>query len=256
MRANSRTVARRSFTRNCGGQFDFNDQRPADSLLPVDQRPTHARYVVMAFVCAICFLTYFDRVCICGAAADRSRSAHHRRADGSHFSAFWLAYALFEMPGGRMGQRLAPAARSPASCLSGRFSRRVRLGDWLLHIARLSISFAPARRAFPNIARVQSRWLPETPRRTCQRPALASHAMGRRPFAAPFWKAHSPVRFERLSLHDRRNRQSFIRWQTWRRGAGFLASGMVGLIWVVFFYPWFRDDPAKHTWVNEGPNSP
>ena len=43
-----------------------------DALGPLEyevdppRRPTHVRYGVMAFLCALSFLTYFDRVCIVG----------------------------------------------------------------------------------------------------------------------------------------------------------------------------------------------
>src|SRR4029453_1463140 len=35
----------------------------------------------------------------------------------------------------------------------------------------------------------------------------------------------------------------------WRMG--FWASGILGLVWVALFYPWFRDDPAQKPSVNE-----
>ena len=34
----------------------------------------------------------------------------------------------------------------------------------------------------------------------------------------------------------------------WR--LGFLAAGLVGVIWCIAFYPWFRNDPASHKGVN------
>src|SRR4051812_46037024 len=37
------------------------------------QRPTRVRYPVMAFLCALSFLTYFDRVCISRAQGDIHR---------------------------------------------------------------------------------------------------------------------------------------------------------------------------------------
>ena len=98
-----------------------------DSLPPLDQRPTRVRYTVMAFVCVLSFLTYFDRVCIMRAQRLIEFDLHITHAQmGIIFGAFWLAYALFEMPGGWMGDRFGAEARSLASCSHGRCSPRFR----------------------------------------------------------------------------------------------------------------------------------
>src|SRR4051812_13114391 len=68
--------------------------------------PSHVRWTVMAFLCALAFLTYFDRFCIVRAQQDIQRDL---RIDdpqmGWILGAFWLAYALFEIPGGWLGDR-------------------------------------------------------------------------------------------------------------------------------------------------------
>src|SRR6516162_9896310 len=70
------------------------------------QRPTNVRFGVLAFACSLSLLTYLDRVCI-------SQVGDLIREDldlkplqmGFIFSAFIAGYALFEIPGGWMGDR-------------------------------------------------------------------------------------------------------------------------------------------------------
>src|SRR5262249_32240896 len=84
---------------------------PASTLRPdVSMSPaTRARYGVIGFAITLAVVTYIDRVCI-------SKSADLMMTDlgltkdqmGYAFSAFAWAYALFEIPGGWLGDRLGP----------------------------------------------------------------------------------------------------------------------------------------------------
>jgi MFS family permease len=70
------------------------------------QRPTRARYVVIAFMVALAMVTYLDRSCI-GAmkqhiAADFSLDDAQM---GWVFTSFILAYAIFEIPTARWADR-------------------------------------------------------------------------------------------------------------------------------------------------------
>src|SRR2546422_8714432 len=83
-----------------------------DALGPLEyevdppRRPTHVRYGVMAFLCALSFLTYFDRVCIVRAQGDIQRDLGLSDTQmGTVLGAFWFAYALFESPVGWWGDR-------------------------------------------------------------------------------------------------------------------------------------------------------
>ena len=75
-------------------------------LIEFIQRPTRARYGVVAFLCGLTFILYLDRVCI-GQAALRSfagaRSVGPRL--GLVFAAFTVAYGLFEVVTGHWGDR-------------------------------------------------------------------------------------------------------------------------------------------------------
>ncbi|HZK82715.1 MAG TPA: MFS transporter, partial [Humisphaera sp.] len=136
-----------------------------DPLPPLDQRPTRVRYTVMAFVCVLSFLTYFDRVCIMRAQRLIENDLHITHAQmGIIFGAFWLAYALFEMPGGWMGDRFG--ARSTLTRVVLAWSLFTALsGSATGFLSLLTYRFlfgVGEAGAFPNIARVQQRWLPAT----------------------------------------------------------------------------------------------
>ncbi|MDB5322598.1 MAG: sauU 2, partial [Phycisphaerales bacterium] len=68
--------------------------------------PSRTRYGVMAFLCVLSFLTYFDRVCIVRAQGDIQSDLHLTDGQfGLILGAFWFAYALFEIPSGFLGDR-------------------------------------------------------------------------------------------------------------------------------------------------------
>src|SRR4051812_44168131 len=81
---------------------------------------------------------------------------------GVIFGAFWLAYALFEIPGGWMGDRIGARftmtrivlAWSLFTALTG-----LATGFYSLLLYRFLFGAGEAG-AFPNMARIQSRWLP------------------------------------------------------------------------------------------------
>src|SRR5437867_13395388 len=67
---------------------------------------TRIRVRVMALLCVLSFLTYYDRQCI--VRAQESIQASLKIDDeqmGLVLGAFWLAYALFDIPGGWLGDR-------------------------------------------------------------------------------------------------------------------------------------------------------
>ena len=77
--------------------------------------PTRIRYRVMAFLLALSFLTYFDRVCIMRVQADIQAELH---IDDGGVAAvvrhFGLAYAIFEIPAGWLGDRFGEAGLAVA----------------------------------------------------------------------------------------------------------------------------------------------
>lgn len=212
------------------------------------------RYIALAFLCALSFLTYFDRVCIVRAQGDIQRDLQISDPRmGLVLGAFWLAYAIFEIPSGWMGDRQGSRktltrivlAWSAFTALSG-----AAVGFSSLIACRFLFGIGEAG-AYPNIARIQSRWLPERNR---------ARAGGLIWLVARWGGAFSGVilgsLFRALSSHGFRRFlagmpgvRSFAGISPWR--LGFFVSGLVGFTWCLLFYPWFRDDPAQKPSVNE-----
>src|SRR5262245_55866172 len=118
---------------------------------------------MMALLSALAFLTYFDRVCIMRAQEEIESDLGISHAQmGIVLGAFWLAYALFELPGGWLGDRFGTRptltrivlAWSLFTALSGSAT-----GFVSLLVSRLLFGVGEAG-AFPNMARAQERWLP------------------------------------------------------------------------------------------------
>ena len=192
---------------------------------------SRARFGVLAFGVALAGVTYLDRVCISVTAKQIMRELSLSEVQMSFvFSAFTLAYAIFEIPTGCWGDRIGPrrvltrivlwwstftaltaAAFSYPSLLAVRFLFGVgEAGAW------------------PNVAKAFSRWFPTSERGTAQGIFFmgAHFAGGMTPLLVAAMLAHLP----------------------WR--AVFVIFGMVGVVWTAAWNRWFRDDPAEHPSVN------
>ncbi|HVY95079.1 MAG TPA: MFS transporter, partial [Bryobacteraceae bacterium] len=67
------------------------------------------RHGVVGFAVALSMITYIDRVALSNARKQVATSLHLSDAEmGLVFTAFAVAYALFEIPSGFMGDRLGP----------------------------------------------------------------------------------------------------------------------------------------------------
>src|SRR5262245_1874293 len=72
-------------------------------------QPTHTRYWVIAFAIILAVIQYIDRVCISQAMPDIARDLKLTDTQkGAIYSAFGLAYALFEIPTGWLGDKIGP----------------------------------------------------------------------------------------------------------------------------------------------------
>lgn len=227
----------------------FPSPRPNTSD-PAGALPTRRRYVVLAFLCVLSFLTYFDRVCIMRAQADVQKDLHISDGQmGLIFGAFWLAYALFEIPGGWLGDRYGSRltltrivlAWSLFTALSGSAT------GFLSLLAYRFLFGAGEAGAYPNMARVQAHWLPARTR---------AWAGGLLWLLARWGGAFAPLVFGALlRLFDSAGFRDLLAavhlpadLSAWR--VAFWAAGLVGAVWCVAFVVWFRDDPASVPSVN------
>src|SRR2546423_10733171 len=73
----------------------------------VNTAPTQTRRTVRWLIFSLAVITYMDRLCIAGAARDISRDFNLSPTRlGYVFSAFALAYAVFEIPSGWLGDHI------------------------------------------------------------------------------------------------------------------------------------------------------
>ena len=192
---------------------------------------TNVRYRVlwMAFLLAI--VTFLDRVCI-------SIAAPYMMADlgltmvqmGLVFSAFTLAYSLFEVPSGWLGDVLGPR-RVLTRIVLWWSAFTMLTGAAQGYRSLLSIRFlfgAGEAGAFPNAVRSFSQWFPARERGKANGVLFFGSRLGGA-LTAPM----------ALALI-----------QVWGWRASFVAFGCVGVVWAAAWFWTYRDRPADHPGVN------
>ena len=194
--------------------------------------PTKARHVVTAFAVTLAVITYIDRVGI-SVAVPLIRDELHLSsiAMGWALSAFGWAYAAFEIPGGWLGDRIGPRRVLMRIVLWWSFFTAATgwvWNAWSLVIIR-GLFGAGEAGAFPNMTRMFTTWLPKKDRERAQ--AILW-------FATRLSGAFTPLLVAQLILVI-----------SWRRT--FELFGVIGAIWAVLFYRWYRDSPAEHPSVNQ-----
>ena len=192
---------------------------------------THVRYRVVAFTVTLAAVTYLDRVCIGIVAPSIMRDLKLSAIQMSYvFSAFTLAYAIFEIPTAWWADRVG--------------SRRVltRIVFWwsaftmataaaFNYPVLLAVRFlfgAGEAGAWPNAARVFTRWVPMRERGRAQGVFFAgAHLCG----------GLTPILVVYLT--------TFLPWR-----AVFVLFGCVGAVWATGWWWWFRDEPRDHPAVS------
>ena len=126
--------------------------------------PSRARHGVIVFAVLLGIIHYIDRVCI-------SKARPHIQADlslddtqmGLVFSAFTLAYALFEIPGGWLGDKWGPRRVLLRIVMFWSFFTAATGYAWnqaSMMVCRFLFGAGEAG-GFPNIAKMFSVWLPQ-----------------------------------------------------------------------------------------------
>ncbi|HEX2454169.1 MAG TPA: MFS transporter [Vicinamibacterales bacterium] len=192
---------------------------------------SRSRFTLLHLTFALSIITFIDRVCIASAAPSiRTELGLSAVQIGWIFSAFTFAYALFEIPSGWLGDRFGPrkvlmrivlwwSAFTMATGITWNFAS--------LATARFLFGAGEAG-AYPNMSRSFARWFPAHECGTAHGVVFLGSRLG---------GAVTPPLVVLI-----------ISWAGWR--ASFWIFGMLGVVWSVVWWRWFRDDPAEHPSVN------
>ncbi|HZP03484.1 MAG TPA: MFS transporter [Terracidiphilus sp.] len=194
-------------------------------------KASRARYGVVLLAIGLAVLSYVQRVAISGAAVPISHDLHlSKQQMGLVFGAFGLAYALFEIPMGLLGDGLGVRRALTQIVLAWSAFTALTGAAWnAASLVAIRFLFGAGEAGcFPNLTRMLSAWLPSRERVTAQSLMWACTRWG---------GAATPP----LTL-------LCITWFGWRRA--FVGFALLGLAWCIVFLAWFRDDPANHRSVN------
>jgi MFS transporter, ACS family, glucarate transporter len=196
-------------------------------------RASRARGRVLTFAFFLAVVTYLDRICISAAAPfmmdDLRLSVLQMSAV---FSAFTLAYSVFEIPSGWIGD-----VRGPRRVLTrivlwwSAFTMLTGAARGFSSLVSIRFLFGAGEAgAFPNIARAFSQWFPRRERGQANGVLFLGSRVG--------GMLSAPVAL------------ILVRWWGWR--ATFAAFGLLGLVWAAAWHAWYRDSPAGHPAVTAG----
>jgi MFS family permease len=190
------------------------------------------RHGVLGMLSLLSMITYLDRICISVAGPRTQKDLHiGPEAWGWAISAFTLAYALFEIPSGMLGDRFGPRRMltrivlwwSAFTTLTGT-ARSLPM----LMATRFAFGIGEAG-AYPNSSVAISRWFPQTER---------ARAHGVVWMASRVGGALAPLIIVPIEIHF-----------GWR--AVFWCFGALGLIWGIAWFVWFRDYPSEKPQVTK-----
>lgn len=192
---------------------------------------TRVRRKVLAMTVALAAITYLDRVAIGVTRPYIARDMNLTPTQmGYVFSAFYLSYALFEIPTGWWGDKVGTRkVLTRIVCWWSAFT--VLTGFAWSYSSLLLIRFlfgAGEAGAWPNVARTFSRWFPRRDRGTVQGTFfMGAHLAG----------GLTPAIATALLV--------YMDWRTL-----FVVFGSIGFVWALAWYRWFRDTPAEHPAVS------
>lgn len=194
-------------------------------------RPTRTRHTVLWLTVAAYMVTYMDRVVISVAAPSIQQDFGFSVITmGWIFFAFQISYALFQVPGGWLGDRFGPrraltwvvtwwSAFTAATALTWSAGSMI--------VCRFLFGMGEAG-AFPIATRSLSRWMLPSERGWAQGLTHAGSRLGGA--LTPFFVAW------------------IIAMYGWRMP--FFLFAVVGLVWAVTWFTYYRDSPHDHRSVN------
>jgi MFS family permease len=189
--------------------------------------PGKTRHAVVLSAMLLSWITFLDRAAIGQAAPLITRDLGLTPVEmGYVFSAFGLAYALFEIPAGIYCDRKGP--RKVLTRIVVWWSVFTIATGWAWNMASLWITRflfgAGEAGCYPSLARVFRTWLPMNERPFAEGLKAASARLGAA--VAPFLVV------------------TLLNFTSWR--GVFLIFGLIGFAWAAWFWIWFRDQPSQH----------
>jgi MFS transporter, ACS family, glucarate transporter len=192
--------------------------------------PTRILLVFGTFLLSL--LLYIDRACISAAKIPVSESLGFTdKQMGWVLSAFALGYALFQTPAGMLADRLGPRNILTAIVILWSTFTALTAFAWS-YISMLAVRFlfgASEAGAFPGISRAVYSWYPLNERGLVTGINFSGSRLGAA-FALPVvaWLIH------------------VTGWRT-----TFVILGLIGIVWAVFWYLWFRNTPEEHKSISD-----
>src|ERR1700738_1532010 len=204
-------------------------------------RASRVRGRVLTFAFLLAVITYLDRICISAAAPFIMQDLLLSVLQISLvFSAFTLAYSLFEIPSGWLVDVKGPRRVLTRIVLwwSG-FTRSIGAAAGFQSLLAFRFFFGAGEAgAFPGIARAFSGWFPASERGQATGVMFFGSRLG--------GMLSAPVAL------------LLIRQLGWR--ASFAVISSLGVLWAIAWRAWFRDRPSEHSrvrapevaWIEQG----
>jgi len=194
-------------------------------------RPTRARYTMLGFALGTMALAYVDRVAISMSSSRIQRDlALSDEQLGYAFSAFTLAYALFEVPSGWLADRFGARRMMTRIVLWwSAFTAATAAASGFFSLVGIRFLFGVGEAGvLPTLASAFRRWLPDRERGRAFGLTVAAGALGS--------AISQPIVGAMLGLFS------------WRES--FVAFGALGAAWAAVWFWWMRDDPRQHASAN------
>jgi sugar phosphate permease len=190
------------------------------------------RHRVLVLLCSLTTLTYLDRICISIVGVRLKADLHLTNEQfGWVLASFALAYALFEIPSGALGDRIGPrSVFIRIVLLWSLFTALTGMVSGLIGLLITRFLFGVGESGtYPNIMIVMSRWFPfnEMGR------SLTWVGMG-----SQIGSAIAPVLIVPIAVA-----------YGWRMP--FYVNAVMGVIWVLICYLWFKDFPGEMKYISE-----
>jgi len=198
-----------------------------------ESKSSHVRWVVLLLLCLMYLITYLDRVSLANTAGPIMKEYGFNKVTmGIIFSAFIWAYALFQVPGGWLGDRFGP--RKVLSVIMAYRTVIAILTTGAMGFAsfwgiRFALGVGEAG-AFPTATRAMQMWFPRDERGFVQGVSHAASRLG---------AAVGPPIAVAIMLH-----------YGWR--SVFYVIGALSLLWSILYLVMYRNMPEETSLVSRG----